>query len=114
MAGKHFASLIGGRLPIVGDLLKTLDQMVNDQFDSPEFKSFFSVSLTLEGARFYVIQNALYMSNRRDCWAYVKGGGNRTWRCSAPENRARLRPTIYRLSKVGVRRYPDTCGITRK
>jgi len=39
-------------MAIVGDLLKTLDQMVNDYFDSPEFKNFFAVPLTLERARF--------------------------------------------------------------
>jgi hypothetical protein len=59
---------------IVDDLLKTLDEMVNDQFESLEFKSFFAVPMTLERARFYVIQNALYTSNRRDCWGYVQGG----------------------------------------
>jgi len=59
---------------IVGELLKTLDQMVNDQFESVEFRSLFAVPLTIERARFYVIQSALYTSNRRDCWAYVQGG----------------------------------------
>ena len=38
---------------IVGDLLKTLDQMVNDQFDSSEFKNFLAVPLTLERGRCY-------------------------------------------------------------
>jgi pyrroloquinoline quinone (PQQ) biosynthesis protein C len=60
-------------MSIVEELSATLDQMVNDQFESPEFKSFFSVPLTMERGRFYVIQNALYTSNRRDCWAYVQG-----------------------------------------
>jgi pyrroloquinoline quinone (PQQ) biosynthesis protein C len=58
---------------IVDDLLAQLDKMVNDQFESQEFKSFLSVPLTLERGRFYVVQNALYTSNRRDCWAYVQG-----------------------------------------
>lgn len=58
---------------IVDDLLAKLDKMVNDQFESQEFKSFLSVPLTLERGRFYVVQNALYTSNRRDCWAYVQG-----------------------------------------
>ena len=60
-------------MDLVGDLLKTLDQMVNDQFESVEFKNFLAVPLTLERGRFYVIQNALYTSNRRDCWGYVQG-----------------------------------------
>ena len=61
-------------MKIVDELLKTSDQMVNDQFESLEFKNFFAVPLTLERARFYVIQSALYTSNRRDCWGYVQGG----------------------------------------
>ncbi|HVO92900.1 MAG TPA: iron-containing redox enzyme family protein [Terriglobales bacterium] len=59
---------------MLDDLLRTLDQMVNDQFESVEFKTFLGVALTLERGRFYVIQNALYTSNRRDCWGYVQGG----------------------------------------
>ena len=61
-------------MDILGDLLKTLDQMVNDQFESIEFKNFLGVPLTLQRGRFYVVQNALYTSNRRDCWGYVQGG----------------------------------------
>ena len=64
---------IGGSMDILNELTATLDQMVNDQFESVEFRNFFSVPLTLDRARFYVIQNALYTSNRRDCWAYVQG-----------------------------------------
>ena len=59
---------------LVDDLLKTLDKMVNDQFDSVEFRNFFAVPLTMERGRFYVVQSALYTSNRRDCWGYVQGG----------------------------------------
>lgn len=61
-------------MSIVDGLLATLDRMVNDQFESQEFRSFLGVPLTLERGRFYVIQNALYTGNRRDCWAYVQGG----------------------------------------
>ena len=61
-------------MDMLSDLLKSLDQMVNDQFDSIEFKNFLGVPLTLERGRFYVVQNALYTSNRRDCWGYVQGG----------------------------------------
>ena len=61
-------------MDMLDNLLKNLDRMVNDQFDSVEFKKFFSVSLTLERGRFYVVQSALYTSNRRDCWGYVQGG----------------------------------------
>jgi len=61
-------------MDMLSDLLKGLDQMVNDQFESIEFKNFLGVPLTLERGRFYVVQNALYTSNRRDCWGYVQGG----------------------------------------
>jgi len=59
---------------VVKDLCGQLDQMVNDQFDSVEFKALLDLPLTMERGRFYVVQNALYTSNRRDCWGYVQGG----------------------------------------
>jgi len=58
---------------IVKERTATLDEMVNRQFESPEFKYFLSVPLTMERARYYIIQNAVYTSNRRDCWGYVQG-----------------------------------------
>ena len=57
----------------VYDLQATLDRMVNEQFETPEFERFLSVPLTMERARFFVLQNALYTKNRRDCWGYVQG-----------------------------------------
>jgi len=60
-------------MSIVSELTMTLDKMVNDQFVSLEFKNFFAVPLTMERGRFYVIQNAHYTANRRDCWGYVQG-----------------------------------------
>ncbi|MCZ6626110.1 MAG: iron-containing redox enzyme family protein [Deltaproteobacteria bacterium] len=57
----------------VYDLQATLDRMVNEQFETPEFKRFLSVPLTMERARFFVLQNALYTKNRRDCWGYIQG-----------------------------------------
>jgi len=60
-------------MQFVKELCATLDKMVNDQFDSIEFRNFLAVPLTLERGRFYVVQNALYTSNRRDCWGYVQG-----------------------------------------
>ena len=63
----------GGKMSIVRELTATLDKMVNDQFESPEFQKLLSVPLTLERGRFYVVQSALYTSNRRDCWGYVQG-----------------------------------------
>ena len=61
-------------MSLVKDLCVQLDQMVNDQFDSVEFKALLDLPLTMERGRFYVVQNALYTSNRRDCWGYVQGG----------------------------------------
>ena len=55
------------------ELFATLNRMVNEQFESPELKHFLSVPLTMGRARFYTIQNALYTSNRRDCWGHVQG-----------------------------------------
>jgi len=60
-------------MQFVKELCATLDKMVNDQFDSIEFRNFLAVPLTMERGRFYVVQNALYTSNRRDCWGYVQG-----------------------------------------
>ncbi len=65
-------------MAIVDELLKTLDEMVNAQFESVEFKNFFAVPLTIERGRFYVIQNALYTSNRRDCCATSRAA--RPWK----------------------------------
>ena len=61
-------------MDLVKDLCAALDRMVNDQFESVEFKNFLAVPLTMERGRFYVVQNALYTNNRRDCWGYVQGG----------------------------------------
>jgi heme oxygenase-like protein len=60
-------------MSIVAELTAALNQMVNDQFASPEFNRLFSLPLTLDRGRFYIIQSALYTSNRRDCWGYVQG-----------------------------------------
>jgi pyrroloquinoline quinone (PQQ) biosynthesis protein C len=49
-----------------------LNQMANAQFESPEFKRLLSVKFTLPRARFYIIHNASYNKNHRDCWAYVQ------------------------------------------
>jgi len=60
-------------MPDIKKLKKTLNEMVNDQFESDEFQDLLSLPLTMERARFYVVQNALYTKNRRDCWGYVQG-----------------------------------------
>jgi hypothetical protein len=54
-------------------LREDLNRMVNEQFDTPEFVHFLSVTLNRARARFFVIQSAHYIRNRRDCWGYVQG-----------------------------------------
>jgi hypothetical protein len=57
----------------IREVLDTLNRMVNDQFETPEFKRVLSLPLTKNRGCFYMIQNALYTTNRRDCWGYVQG-----------------------------------------
>ncbi len=54
-------------------LIEELNRMVNEQFGTPEFVHFLSVPLNRERARFFVVQTAHYVKNRRDCWGYVQG-----------------------------------------
>jgi hypothetical protein len=75
---------------MVAELTATLDQMVNDQFESLEFTRLLSLPLTLHRGRFYLIQSALYTSNRRDCWGYVQGSAppavkRRIWKHESDE-----------------------------
>jgi pyrroloquinoline quinone (PQQ) biosynthesis protein C len=58
--------------PWVEKLRQRLDEMVNAQFDSPEFVSLFGSPLSLEAARWVATQMYFYTLNRRDCWAYVQ------------------------------------------
>jgi pyrroloquinoline quinone (PQQ) biosynthesis protein C len=48
-----------------------LDEMVNAQFETPEFVALFSTPLTITRARLYARQHVLYTLNRRDGWGYV-------------------------------------------
>src|SRR6184192_2274359 len=48
-------------------------RMVNDQFDTPQFRRLLSISFSRERAQQYSIQMAYYVKNRRDCWGYVQG-----------------------------------------
>jgi hypothetical protein len=54
------------------ELESELNRMVNEQFDSAEFRLLAETPLTMARARFYTLQLAFYASNRRDCWAYVQ------------------------------------------
>src|SRR5712692_2747472 len=57
----------------VREVLKTLNRMVNEQFETPEFRRVLKLPLTKNRGRFFMVQNALYTKNRRDCWGYVQG-----------------------------------------
>ena len=43
------------------------------QFESPEFRELLGMPLTMARARFFSVQMARYVANRRDCWGYVQG-----------------------------------------
>src|SRR5437868_6895136 len=58
---------------LVADSLAQVYAMANQQFDSPEFRRLLELPLTMERARFFTIEMARYIQNRRDCWAYAQG-----------------------------------------
>ena len=60
-------------MSLLDDLLKTLDKMVNDQFDSVEFKTLLDLPLPWSEALLRRAKRALHQP-RRDCWGYVQGG----------------------------------------
>ena len=51
----------------------TIDRMVNEQFDTAEFKKLFAVKLTLRRVEVYQNHMTFYTNNRRNCWAFVAG-----------------------------------------
>jgi len=51
----------------------TVNEMVNRQFDTPEFKKLFAVKLTPRRVEVYQNHMTFYANNRRDCWAFVAG-----------------------------------------
>jgi hypothetical protein len=51
----------------------TIDEMVNRQFDTAEFKKLFAVQLTPKRVEVYQNHMIFYANNRRDCWAFVAG-----------------------------------------
>ena len=48
-----------------------MDEMVNRQFETPEFRRLFAVPLTPPRLEVYQLHMAHYGRNRRDCWAAV-------------------------------------------
>ena len=55
-------------------LRRDLYELVNAQFDSPEYRKLLSVRFTPQGARVFEVQRTYFVINRRDCWAYASGG----------------------------------------
>ena len=51
----------------------TIDELVNRQFATPEFKKLFAVQLTPRRIEVYQNHMTFYANNRRDCWAFVAG-----------------------------------------
>jgi hypothetical protein len=51
----------------------TIDEMVNRQFETPEFTKLFAVKLTPRRIEVYQNHMTFYANNRRDCWAFVAG-----------------------------------------
>ena len=51
----------------------TINEMVNQQFDTTEFKKLFAVTLTPRRIKVYQNHMTFYANNRRDCWAFVAG-----------------------------------------
>jgi hypothetical protein len=50
-----------------------IDEMVNRQFDTVEFKKLFAVRLTPGRVKVYQNHMTFYTNNRRDCWSFVAG-----------------------------------------
>jgi len=49
-----------------------LNEMVNEQFETPEFRLLFSVPLTPARLEVHNVHMTHYSNNRRDCWAAVQ------------------------------------------
>nr|NIO09750.1 hypothetical protein [Deltaproteobacteria bacterium] len=49
-----------------------LNEMVNQQFETPEFRLLLSVPLTPARLEIHNVHMTHYSNNRRDCWAAVQ------------------------------------------
>jgi pyrroloquinoline quinone (PQQ) biosynthesis protein C len=54
-------------------LEKRLFAMANAQMEAPELRRLYAVRLNREAARFYILQRAHFVLNRRCCWGFVQG-----------------------------------------
>ncbi len=59
-------------MPDIAQLKSILNDMCRRQFETDEFQDLLTLPWTMERGRYYVVQNALYTKNRRDCWGYVQ------------------------------------------
>jgi hypothetical protein len=64
--------MIAASAPAAG-IMAEIGAMANAQFETPEFRALLGTPFTRDRARFFSVQMALYVSNRRDCWAYAQG-----------------------------------------
>ncbi len=72
MLTSHYGAKVGPRSKWADKLIEELNRMVNEQFESPEFRLLAETPLTLERAKFYSAVIVIYGNNRRDCWAFVQ------------------------------------------
>lgn len=72
MLTSHTVTLDGPRSKYANRLVKDLNELINEQIESPEFKLLWSTPLTLDRAKFYSLQLIFYGANRRDCWAHIQ------------------------------------------
>jgi pyrroloquinoline quinone (PQQ) biosynthesis protein C len=56
---------------LVSEWRKTLGQVVRDWIKTPEMELFYSIKVTPERARLYILQLSIYVRNRRNYWAQV-------------------------------------------
>ena len=72
MLTSHTVTLDGPRSKFADQLVEDLNQLINEQIVSPEFKLLWETPLTIDRAKFYALQLIFYGANRRDCWAHVQ------------------------------------------
>ena len=72
MLTSHTVTLDGPRSIFADRLVEELNQLINEQIVSPEFKLLWETPLTIDRAKFVALQLIFYGANRRDCWAHVQ------------------------------------------
>jgi len=62
-----------GQKTLAAETLNEVYALANAQFESSEFRQLLATRFTLPRARFFTVEMARYIQNRRDCWGYVQG-----------------------------------------